>query len=202
MGKTFLCGRAKRSKKEQGVPEAEEGMEDQAPNDQVDLSGGAHRQRGWWKRGIVETKINTVTMLACVHKVCVCVRVCVCAKECDTMESEFCLLVLNLVSSTLPCIDEDALTRLQGAWENSDQKAEKESRRPAPPGRLGVCVFITAVLCVFITTVPITKLFACVWGGNNGGHVLRETTSRGLCGLGCPSRSSERGVGPVRNPVL
>jgi hypothetical protein len=26
-----------------------------------------------------------------------------------------------------------------------------------------------------------------------GGHVLRETTSRGLCGLGCPSRASERG---------
>ncbi len=38
--------------------------------------------------------------------------------------------------------------------------------------------------------VPITKLFA--WGGakgggNNGGHVLRETASRGLCGLVCPS---------------
>jgi hypothetical protein len=26
-----------------------------------------------------------------------------------------------------------------------------------------------------------------------GGHVLRETTSRGLCELGCPSRTSERG---------
>jgi hypothetical protein len=26
-----------------------------------------------------------------------------------------------------------------------------------------------------------------------GGHVLRETTSRGLCGLVCPSRTSERG---------
>jgi hypothetical protein len=26
-----------------------------------------------------------------------------------------------------------------------------------------------------------------------GGHVLRETTSRGLCGLICPSRTSERG---------
>ena len=25
------------------------------------------------------------------------------------------------------------------------------------------------------------------------GHVLRETTSRGLCGLVCPSRTSERG---------
>jgi hypothetical protein len=31
--------------------------------------------------------------------------------------------------------------------------------------------------------------------GNNGGHVLRETTSRGLCGLVCPSRNSERGGG-------
>jgi hypothetical protein len=47
---------------------------------------------------------------------------------------------------------------------------------------------------VFITAVPITKLFA--WGGgggNNGGHVLRGTTSRGLCGLVCPSRTSECG---------
>jgi hypothetical protein len=25
-----------------------------------------------------------------------------------------------------------------------------------------------------------------------GGHVLRETMSLGLCGLGCPSRTSER----------
>jgi hypothetical protein len=30
-------------------------------------------------------------------------------------------------------------------------------------------------------------------GGDMGGHVLRQTTSRGLCGLGCPSRTSERG---------
>jgi hypothetical protein len=47
-------------------------------------------------------------------------------------------------------------------------------------------------LCVFITAGPSTKLF--VWeGGEMGGHVLRETTSRGLCGLDCPSRTSERG---------
>jgi hypothetical protein len=26
-----------------------------------------------------------------------------------------------------------------------------------------------------------------------GGHVLRERTSRGMCGLGCPSHTSERG---------
>jgi hypothetical protein len=47
-------------------------------------------------------------------------------------------------------------------------------------------------VCVFITAGPSTKLFA--WGGvDMGGHVLRETTSRCLCGLGCPSRTSERG---------
>ncbi len=46
--------------------------------------------------------------------------------------------------------------------------------------------------CVFITAVPLIKLFA--WGeGESGGHVLRETTSRGRCGLVCPSRTSERG---------
>ena len=33
-----------------------------------------------------------------------------------------------------------------------------------------------------------------VWGGeDSGGHVLREMMSRGLCGLVCPSRTSERG---------
>jgi hypothetical protein len=47
-------------------------------------------------------------------------------------------------------------------------------------------------VCVFITAGPSTKLFT--WGGGDmGGHVLRETTSRGLCGLGCPSRTTERG---------
>jgi hypothetical protein len=30
-------------------------------------------------------------------------------------------------------------------------------------------------------------------GWDSGGHVLRETTSQGLCGLVCPSRTSERG---------
>jgi hypothetical protein len=47
-------------------------------------------------------------------------------------------------------------------------------------------------VCVSITAGPITKLFA--WGeGDSGGHVLRETTSRGLCGPVCPARTSERG---------
>jgi hypothetical protein len=55
----------------------------------------------------------------------------------------------------------------------------------------GLIVGNAPLVCVFITAVPIIHLFA--WGeGNSGGHVLRETTSRGLCGLVCPSRISER----------
>ena len=47
-------------------------------------------------------------------------------------------------------------------------------------------------MCVFVTAGPITKLLA--WGeGDSGGHVLREMTSRGLCGLVCTSCTSERG---------
>jgi hypothetical protein len=47
-------------------------------------------------------------------------------------------------------------------------------------------------ICVSVTAVPIINLLA--WGeGDSGGHVLRENTSRGLCGLVCPSRTSERG---------
>jgi hypothetical protein len=46
-------------------------------------------------------------------------------------------------------------------------------------------------VCVFIPARPSTMLLACEWGVI-GGHVLRETTSRGLCGLVCPSHTSER----------
>jgi hypothetical protein len=36
-------------------------------------------------------------------------------------------------------------------------------------------ISLPTVVCVFITAVPITKLFA--WGeGDSGGHVLREKT--------------------------
>ena len=48
-------------------------------------------------------------------------------------------------------------------------------------------------MCVFITAVPITKLYAGGGGVERGGHVLRETTSRRLSGLVCPSRIRERG---------
>ncbi len=48
-------------------------------------------------------------------------------------------------------------------------------------------------MCVFITACTHYKAVRVCGGGNNGGHVLRETTSRGLFGLVCPSRTSERG---------
>jgi hypothetical protein len=54
VGKTVFCGKAKRNKKEQWEPEAEEGMEDEVP--EVNVSGHARRQRGWWKRGVVQTR--------------------------------------------------------------------------------------------------------------------------------------------------
>ena len=65
-----------------------------------------------------------------------------------------------------------------------------------------MCVFY--YLCVFIKKkhkgstdsflLLITAVQSCPGEeGDSGGHVLRETTSRGLCGLVCPSRTSERG---------
>ena len=95
--KTDFCGKANRSKKEQGEPKAEEGIEDESPNSDVRPSGRARRQKGLWKRGVVETKSNTVDMTAWTHT------------EFDIM-------------------DEDALLRLQGAWENPQQKDEYSVR--------------------------------------------------------------------------
>ena len=43
-------------------------MEDEAPNSEVNVSGRARRQKAWWKRGVVETKLNTINMTAWVHK--------------------------------------------------------------------------------------------------------------------------------------
>jgi hypothetical protein len=49
-----------------------------------------------------------------------------------------------------------------------------------------------AVVCVCLLLQDL--VINCLRGvGDIGGHVLRETTSRGLCGLVCPSHTSERG---------
>ncbi len=47
-------------------------------------------------------------------------------------------------------------------------------------------------MCVYYCNTYYKAVRVCV-GGEGGGHVLRETTSRGMCGLVCPSRTSERG---------
>jgi hypothetical protein len=49
--------------------------------------------------------------------------------------------------------------------------------------------------CVCMYLLLQYLLQSCSRGGkgDSGGHVLRETTSRGLCGIVCPSHTSERG---------
>jgi hypothetical protein len=91
VGKAIFCGKVKRNKTEQGGPEAEDEREEDAPDHDVNENGHACRQKGWWKRGDVEAKLNTVNMTAWVHQ------------ECDIME-------------------EEALTKLQEAWDSSEQK--------------------------------------------------------------------------------
>jgi hypothetical protein len=93
VGKAIFCGKVKRRKKEHEVPGAEDEAEKDAPDNEVDESGRVCRQKGWWKRGDVEAKLNTVNMTAWVHK------------ECDIME-------------------EEALTKLQEAWDSSEQLDE------------------------------------------------------------------------------
>jgi hypothetical protein len=46
MGKTVFCGKANRSKKEQGEPKVEKGLEDEAPCSEVNPSGRDRRQKG------------------------------------------------------------------------------------------------------------------------------------------------------------
>jgi hypothetical protein len=44
-------------------------MEDEAPNDKVEVSGRTRRQRGWGERGAVETQMIAVHMTVWVHRV-------------------------------------------------------------------------------------------------------------------------------------
>jgi hypothetical protein len=89
----IFCGKVKRRQKAHEAPGAEDEAENDASDNGVDGSGRACRQKGWWKRGDVEAKLNTVNMTAWVHK-----------------ESDI--------------IEEEALTKLQEAWDSSEQKDE------------------------------------------------------------------------------
>ena len=75
-GKAVFQGKVKRKKKEHGTVRTEDEAENDAPEDEVEGGGRACRQKGWWKRGDVEAKLNTVNMTAWVHK------------ECDVIEEE------------------------------------------------------------------------------------------------------------------
>jgi len=92
-GKAIFQGKVKRKKREHEAARTEDETENDAPEDEVEGGGPACRQKGWWKRGDVEAKLNTVNMMAWVHK------------ECDIIE-------------------EEALTKLQEAWDSSGQKDE------------------------------------------------------------------------------
>jgi hypothetical protein len=70
VGKSIFCGKVKRGKKKHEAPGAEDETENDASDDGVEGSGRACRQKGWWKRGDVEAKLNTVNMTAWVHKEC------------------------------------------------------------------------------------------------------------------------------------
>jgi hypothetical protein len=61
------------------------------------------------------------------------------------------------------------------------------------PQARSLCAIEALVTCVCLLLQYLLQGCSRGGGGNNGGHVLQETTSRGLCGLVCPSRTSERG---------
>jgi len=93
VGQDIFCGKVKRRQKAHELSGAEDKAENNASDNEADGSGRACRQKGWWKCGDVEAKLNTVNMTAWVHK------------ECDIIE-------------------EEALTKLQEAWDSSEQKDE------------------------------------------------------------------------------
>jgi hypothetical protein len=67
---------------------------------------------------------------------------------------------------------------------------------PPAHNRSPPCIVIIQYTAYRVVALPPLRSGAFrQWGGDMGGHVLRETTSRGLCGLDCPSRTSERGGG-------
>ena len=68
VGKAIFCGKVKRGKKEHEEPGAEDEAENDASDHEVGGGGRVCRQKGWWKRGDVEAKLNTVNMTAWVHK--------------------------------------------------------------------------------------------------------------------------------------
>ena len=60
----------KRKKKGHEMVETKDETENEAPEDEVEGGGRACRQKGWWNRGDVEAKLNTVNMThGCIRNV-------------------------------------------------------------------------------------------------------------------------------------
>ena len=93
--------------------------------------------------------------------------------------------VFSSISRGSTQLESSSWGRTTGHPRRQHRKAPHRRRRATV-----MCVFMTAGP-VFFNAVPITKLFAC-GKGYSGGHLLRETTSRGLCGLVCPSHTGTR----------
>jgi hypothetical protein len=125
----------KRRKKEHEEPAAEDETEQDAPDNEVDENGRACRQKGWWKRGDVETKLNTVNMTVWVHK------------ECDIMEEE--ALTKHQEAWDSSEQKDECVVRLDDLELGDLERAH----------------WMGTEVCVFITTGPSTKLFAWRGGG-------------------------------------
>ena len=74
---------------------------------------------------------------------------------------------------------------------------EQHSSSPLPMGLPGLSARLPACPACRsrgpVRLAPSSRMLFASGEGDSGGHVLRETTSRGLCGLVCPLRTSERG---------
>jgi len=94
VGKAIFSGTVKRRKKAHKAPEAEDEAEKDAPDNEVDEGGRACRQKGWWSR------LKRGNAEAKLNTVNVTAWV---HKECDIME-------------------EEALAKLQEAWDTQNRK--------------------------------------------------------------------------------
>ena len=77
--------------------------------------------------------------------------------------------------------------KLQGGW--------CKSKPPAHPGYVTTHYRLRLCVCVCLLLQYLLESCSCVfaWGEGVMCHESLVTTTRGLCGLVCPSRTSERG---------
>jgi hypothetical protein len=81
---------------------------------------------------------------------------------------------------------------VKGGWREGEERVKERVRRsvnpipnPDPHPKQAT------VVCFDYCSTYYKAVRGGGGGGNNGGHLLLGTTSRGLCGLVCPSRTSD-----------